>query len=143
MVPKIYTAITFVIDAGFIHLGKITRLSPSAAQPTTLSSQELAAISLPPSLFAHERISDRSNVAVFFGYYKNDALFPDSSVKGNEVRQPQVCSGVVAATVALGRDNGIENLGDNVTISFRRENKVNNTMVCITCKLPGSELFIS
>ena len=96
-----------------------------------LSPEENAAIRLPASTFA--QIQDQRDLGVFVGYYESATLFPVSS-PSDALKQAQVCSNVIAATV--GQNMSIENLKEAVTIAFRLENKV-DMVSCrwITCKM--------
>lgn len=82
-----------------------------------ISPDEDAAIRLPPSLF--QMIKDQTNLGVFFGRYDAATLFPISgeNSNSNSVRQRQVCSRVLAATV--GQNIPIQNLEQPVTVSLK------------------------
>ena len=83
-----------------------------------LPPEQNAAIRLPTSTFA--RIKDQRDIGVFVGYYESATLFPVNS-PSDALRQAQVCSNIIAATV--GQNMSIENLEEAVTIAFRLENK--------------------
>ena len=89
--------------------------------PSQLSFEQDAGIRLPPSLF--EKIKDQENVGVFFGRYETATLFPLSRDNGNvdTMRQTQVCSQVVAATV--GQNLRLQNLTQPVTVTLKLLNK--------------------
>ena len=86
------------------------------AMPSQLSSQQAAAITLPPSIFGHEILTDHPNVGVFFGRYENSTLFP---VRRNITngRLTQVGSQVLAATV--GQNLPLRNLPEPVIITLQ------------------------
>ena len=93
--------------------------SDGPVSPGELSSDQDAAISLPASLF--ERVNDEENVGVFFAIYETSTLFPvgrDNAVSdGNTIRQTQVGSQIVAATVDSSQE--LVDLENPVTVVFR------------------------
>lgn len=89
--------------------------------------QQDAAISLPSSLFKVIDSGFMPNVGLFFGIYENSTLFPiggGGSSDNSAVKQTQVCSPVLAATV--GQNISIKNLtsSESVTVTFRLQNKI-------------------
>lgn len=86
-------------------------------EPGQLPAQIDAAISLPPSLF--ERINDRPNVGIFFGFYETPTLFPVGRESDGATlrRQTVVGSDIIAATVGPGIN--FQNLDEPVTILLR------------------------
>ena len=89
-----------------------------------LSSQQNAAIYLPPSLFA--QITDQADVGIAVGYYEMATLFPTTVYSPSDagMRQTQVYSNVITATVGRIDSMNIQDLEENVTIAFRLQDKV-------------------
>lgn len=79
-----------------------------------LSSDQLASIDLPPSLF--RQITNRSLVGVFYGLYSDPTLFP-VGVQDSHLRLTEIVSPVLATTV--GPHINFENLQDHVTVMLR------------------------
>ena len=94
-----------------------------------LSPQQVASIHLPASLFAI--LNDSTQVGVFYGIYENSTLFPvrETSASTSALRETQVHSVVLAATV--GQNVTIQNLTDFVTVAFRLQNKNKNERVSL------------
>ena len=89
--------------------------------PSQFSSQDDAAVRLPPSVF--EMIRQQANVGVFFGRYEAATLFPirAESVNNQTLRERLVCSQVIAATV--GENVRVQNLEQPVTLALRLQSK--------------------
>jgi hypothetical protein len=92
--------------------GNTSSLNPATSSQQ--SSQQDAAITLPPSLF--ETLTDRPSVGVFFGRYEMSSLFPVGRNASNG-RLPQIGSQVVAATV--GQNLPLQNLPEPVTVTLK------------------------
>ena len=98
---------------------------PGLYKKLELTPQQVGAISLPASLF--RRVNDRENVGVFFTFYESATLFPvgGGSSDREALRQTQVGSQVLAATVDSAKE--LIDLEESVTIVFRL--KVSNVTV--------------
>ena len=92
--------------------GNTSSLNP--AMSGQQSSQEDAAITLPPSLF--EKLTDRPSVGLFYGRYETPSLFPVGRNASNG-RLPQIGSQVVAATV--GQNLPLQNLLEPVAVTLK------------------------
>ena len=84
-----------------------------------LSSQLPAAISIPPSLFQSDSLSNSTNIGVFFGLYKRGTFFPAGERNLPAGQEKQLRSSVLAATVG---QNMTFNLTQPVKIFFRLHN---------------------
>ena len=95
--------------------------SGDQVMPGQLSLQQDVAISLPESLF--QMINDSTNVGVFFGLYERATLFPvgGGSTDNSALRQAQICSRVLAATV--GQNMNLQNLEQPITVVLRLQDK--------------------
>lgn len=89
-----------------------------AVTPGELAAEEVAAISLPPSLF--DEVTDgRENVGVFFAVYDISSLFPvtQDSANGSNMTDTVVGSSILASTVGPGIE--FNNLTEPVAIILR------------------------
>ena len=101
-----------------IHDSEDDKLREGEVEETSqLSPSQDAAIHLPASIFKQ---IDRTDIGAIVGYYETATLFPISGTN-NSLRQVQVCSNIVAATV--GHNISIQNLQESVSIAFRIQNK--------------------
>ena len=85
-----------------------------------LSSQQTAAIRIPPSLFQTGSLGNSTNVGVFFGLYERGTFFSAGGRNLTAGQQLQLRSNVLAATV--GQDMPFKNLTQRVKVLFRLHN---------------------
>ena len=101
-------------------------------EPSQLSPQLSAAVSLPATLF--ERIDNRDNVGIFFALHEASTLLPaggDFSGTFSPPRKASVGSHILAATVGSGIN--FQNLDEPVTVLFQLQ--ISNSSVSRLLKL--------
>lgn len=84
-----------------------------------LSPEQDAAILLPRSLFQTISSNSSNDTGLFVSYYNSTVLFPvgQANTANSALRQIQVCSRVIAATI--GQNISFENLDEPVTVLLR------------------------